>query len=965
MWRRPLAWLLASLIAAPGAALAGAPTPPDPPPPNDGTARGLLVASRARSRAGQYDEAIDLAKQALAQWEKEIGPSAPGLVDPLDHLASLLAIKGDDDGAQRLRLRAMAILEAEHGADDPQLVADLLALARLYHAHGDDRRAEPLLTRAVAIAEGAWKDRPQLLTEPLRAAAAFYQDQGDDERAEPLLVRQLALAEAYTEPDHIFTTTPMISLGAFYRRRGDLARARPLLEKANAIFTADPYWRDHFHEVYLRSFVELGALYADAGEDERAAPLLEKALDLSERSMGPESPVAARCQNDLGALRLQQGDPARALPLLQKALAAREKVLGKGSLEVAETLGHLGDLHQDTGDRAAAVGARRRAATIRDYHAQLVLAGGSEQRRRLYMATVQADTAAVVSLHTRAAPASAEAAELALLTILRRKGRVLDAMADSFAALRLHVTPAARALLDELAAIDLQLSARISRGPGETPAPVHAARIEDLDRRREEIEARVAEESASFRAEQRPISLDQVRSAIPEGEALIELSRAPTYLGAAHRRPAERWGEARYVAYVLRRDGPVRWADLGPARAIDDRAETLRRALADPTSDPRPAARALDLAVMQPLRAILGGTTRLLLSPDGALSLVPFGALADEAGHYRIERLSFTYLTSGRDLVWLQAASRPRQGPVVMANPAFGDLDEVAAGSSSGRGVRSVDLSNAFFRPLPGTAREGVAVSSAIAGAALWMGEQATEAALKGAHAPSILHVATHGFFLPDEAAARAEGAAPPAITTAPPRENPLLRAGLALAGANARKSGTDDDGVLTALEASALDLDGTELVVLSACETGLGKAIASEGVFGLRRALRMAGAKALVMSLWRVDDAATYALMVAYYERLLAGGGRSAALREAALGLLADKRTSHPFYWAGFIASGAEGPIPGDGFLPKVPPGPRGCACRSGGGAGGGHGVSGAALFALCFGAAVVRRRRRAGQSR
>lgn len=153
--------------------------------------------------------------------------------------------------------------------------------------------------------------------------------------------------------------------------------------------------------------------------------------------------------------------------------------------------------------------------------------------------------------------------------------------------------------------------------------------------------------------------------------------------------------------------------------------------------------------------------------------------------------------------------------------------------------------------------------------------------------------------------------------TTTAPRppnfwvENPLLRSGLALAGANQRRSG-QEDGILTALEAAGLDLWGTKLVVLSACETGVGAIQKEEGVYGLRRALVMAGAESQVMSLWKVADEATRDLMIAYYKRLVTGQGRAEALRQVQLEMLRSETRTHPFYWASFIPSGAWEPIEG-----------------------------------------------------
>src|SRR5262249_38255254 len=193
------------------------------------------------------------------------------------------------------------------------------------------------------------------------------------------------------------------------------------------------------------------------------------------------------------------------------------------------------------------------------------------------------------------------------------------------------------------------------------------------------------------------------------------------------------------------------------------------------------------------------------------------------------------------------------------------------------------------------------------------LGEQATETSLKQAVAPRILHIATHGFFLEDRPVgiegARGSSSMRDDKELRKPNvdvkiKNPLLRSGLALAGANLR-AGREDDGILTALEASGLNLWGTKLVVLSACDTGIGSVRTGEGVNGLRRALVLAGSETQVMSLWPVSDYVTQRLMKAYYARLKQGQGRGEALRGVKLEMLRQKGTEHPFYWASFIQSG------------------------------------------------------------
>lgn len=176
------------------------------------------------------------------------------------------------------------------------------------------------------------------------------------------------------------------------------------------------------------------------------------------------------------------------------------------------------------------------------------------------------------------------------------------------------------------------------------------------------------------------------------------------------------------------------------------------------------------------------------------------------------------------------------------------------------------------------------------------------------------MHIATHGFFLEDVEISSPSGSSRGLILESDfgiqpqpfvPVENPLLRSGIALAGANIRQSGTED-GIMTAEEIANLNLAGTKLVILSACETGVGKVNIGEGVYGLRRALSLAGSESQVTSLWKVDDSSTKDLMIDYYQRVLNNqDGRSEALRQTQLKMLEDSVEKHPHYWASFIPSG------------------------------------------------------------
>ncbi|TKB88155.1 MAG: CHAT domain-containing protein, partial [Nitrospira sp.] len=386
-----------------------------------------------------------------------------------------------------------------------------------------------------------------------------------------------------------------------------------------------------------------------------------------------------------------------------------------------------------------------------------------------------------------------------------------------------------------------------------------------------------------------------------------------------------RWGAPRYAVYLLKASGDPMLIDVGEAQAIETLIADLLEALRHPGGPLKVQvlAKELDRLLRQPLCLHLGSVEQLFVSPDGQLNLLPFAVLQDTQGRTLIEQYDLTYLTSGRDLLPSDTRTRRSEPAVVFADPDFGPLESAEAAVKV-PSHRSADFDRAGlrFKALQGTAQEADALRTLLKlpPGQVFTQQRATETALKQVHGPRILHLATHGFFLDDlsvdlNASARFargvgldEDLRPPIVRG----ENPLLRSGLALAGANQLRSGADD-GILTAQEVAGLDLQGTELAVLSACETGVGQVHTGEGVYGLRRALVLAGVRTQVASLWKVDDAATKDLMVAYYQHLRAGMGRSAALRAVQRAMMQDPTRAHAYYWAAFVVIGDASPLPGE----------------------------------------------------
>jgi CHAT domain-containing protein len=307
--------------------------------------------------------------------------------------------------------------------------------------------------------------------------------------------------------------------------------------------------------------------------------------------------------------------------------------------------------------------------------------------------------------------------------------------------------------------------------------------------------------------------------------------------------------------------------------------------------------------VLQPVAQRAGQVKRWLISPDGALWLVPWSALPADDNSYIVEKHALSYVVSGRDLLVPAASEKP--GPaLILANPDY-DLKPATTATGSERGSGGLARIGRV-PPLPGTAREAEKVAPLLQSYTrekpdVYLGKRALEAVFKSARRPRVVLLSTHGFFLDEPANDRGSKVL----------QNPLLRCGLLLAGCNQRDrlpSG-EEDGVLTGLEIAGSDLRGCELVVLSACETGLGAVRNGEGVSGLRQSFQLAGARSVVATLWQIPDEETVPLMTAFFDGLTRGLDRSDALREAQLKLLQNRRknggSGHPFFWAAFTLTG------------------------------------------------------------
>ncbi len=861
----------------------------------------------------RLDELEAFYQRMLTMTKKLDGEQSQAYATQLTMYATVLNQRNEYSSAQRIYEQVLKLSESlAPSKDDSSLLGPIQSLAALYWQTNQKPKAIALYDRAIAISTNDPKSTVMIKASTLWSVASMYHYGGRDDLAGPLTKRVI---EMYTKeiarlekdaPDDYQIPAMLGQLGFQYRQQNDLVNADLTLTRAVAIGVKKQGfsgWESTLAEVKRAQ-----------GKPKEALALLEAA----QAALTKLSPQSATVYNTLIADVLRElGEFARAETLLTAYRANLEKTFGKkhpiyGMVLLSTAYVYMGSGKLDKAEQLLTEGLE-----IAEKDLTLMLKTGTEADHAVYFQKngYQLDTA--INFHYQYAPKSASAGRLGLTTLLRRKGRVLDAAAASLATIRSKLSADDKQLLDDLASARAKLSKLTVAGPSATGDADYAKEVTVLEDQISKLELAVGKKSAAYRVVSQPIELPAIQKVIPKDARLVEVVNFQPGDPKQAFKLNPILPPRRYAAYVLGAKGDPVLVDLGPAAAIDLAVEKFRKAVSDPDNDRAgELGHALYELTMSKVIPALGGSTNILIAPDGTLNVVPFSALVDDKKEFLIKRFTFTYLTSGRDLLRLNVKTKAQGGGVIFADPSFDATGAAAPGGAPGgtRGRRSADLASLSWQPLPGTGQEADAVMKTMKGLQVYRGVQATESTVKAVHGPKILHLATHGFFLTDDAppaaangdASRAAAPAPGATET---YENPLLRSGVVFAGANKLSSG-DEDGILTAMEASGLDLWGTKLVVLSACETGVGKVTNGEGVYGLRRALVIAGAESLVMTLWQVDDLATKDLMAGYYTRLQAGKSRSSALRDVQLEIGARDKYAHPYYWASFLPAGANSPI-------------------------------------------------------
>jgi tetratricopeptide (TPR) repeat protein/CHAT domain-containing protein len=891
---------------------------------------------------GEYAEAERLLQRGLEIREAKLGKGHLAVASSLNNLANLYQEMGEYAKAEQLYQRSLEIREAELGRNHPEVAAVLNNLGRLYGTIGLASKAEPLYQRSLEIFEKLGTDHANVASS-LSNLAILYGEMGQYTKAELRFRRCLAIQGAKPGKDHPTVANSLNNLANVYSVTGQFAKAELLYRRSLKIKEAK-LGKDHPN--VASSLNNLGQVYEKMGLADNAEPLYRRSLEVFEAKLGKDHPDVASSLWHLAHLYSYLGNYAKAEPLCRRSLEIRETKLGENHPAVAKSLNSLAIMYMASGRGEAALALQERCMQVDQVNLRSVFGFTAEPAMSAYLGTVNEHLEIFVSM----VAVRRGTAKTALTWTLRRKAAILDTLCRFRETLR---------LLDE----DKSVARRVMRlrwvrqrlsdmalkpAHGVDPAKLQqdmAFLRQEADQLEGQLNREFTDRHLVQLGDSDEVDADHVQGRISADAALIEVVRVRGVNEC-------RWTPAHYFAFVLTAGNePPRLIDLGPAEAIDQAVRKMRehvermprelRVADDKTleTDFRAVAAELYRLVFAPLRPALGQAKLVYLAADGELNRVAFELLPDPDGHYLVESMQFAYLSSGRDL--LRPAAKAADGTVVFAGPSY-DLKAadrqakakhlpVVATNPAALVIRNApepDVRGQRFRALPGALSEAEDVRRALHDSPFgpvqtYIGPDALEEVFKAMRPPRVLHIATHGFFLPDpkEDSKGPDGPGLMGSTFAEASglgrlrrtRNPLLRSGIVLAGANSlldeAPTADVEDGWVTAEEIALMDLHGTELVVLSACESGLGDIKTGEGVYGLRRAFIYAGARTLVTSLFKVPDEQTRQMMRSFYAGLKAGKGKLAALHDAQLEMIRQRRqehgAAHPFFWASFVLVG------------------------------------------------------------
>ncbi len=930
---------------------------------------GVLLTNR-----GDPDEALPVLFEALRLRRKVLGTQHSQTLLAMQAYAEALVKLHKYDDADQVMREAVALSEQARGFGNRQHATLLSGLASISFDAGEMASARGFYEQCLNAYRQALGEEHSTTAIAYQNLGATLHRMGDWIAARRCHERSAEIRQKVLGYAHPHTSDSYYNLGLIAHQLGDTASARLNFEMAYKIrrkvygeqnietskalaglarvqvdeaeYTAAKSAYQQVlktrtallgkeHVVTASVLEDLANLHGDLGEPDEALPYAQQAVAICQKVLPENHPTISRSMATLCDALQDAGRAEESLRYAQQSLAMRQRDAIQGPYtsaayqRLARVLAVLERWHQ-------AAEAMEQARQIDHVYRAKFLPTLSETEQLQYLVTVERSLRVGLSLALHQ-PTDKTILETTAHWLVNGKAIGLEAMTR----VNRLTSPAGVAKLQQLREVRSEL-ARLSAmtgaqaGQAELASQMSAAQIQEFKLIRA-LGILAGEEVA-----QEPrISLQRLRQAIPPGAAFVDISQMRQY-NYAGRTPTESWGEEQYVAWLIpaASEGEIQFVQLGDAKEIDRLVRAAREAIQlaptivpdqgelDAEQQAREKLQALAQRVFAPLHPHVKSANHLILSPDGLLWLAPWAAMPLESGEYLVEKYQIQYVNSGRDLVRSTPEQEVPAAAVVFADPQY---DVEGATNQDPETTRTTSSSEDFeikrlprVQRLPATAAEAQAIRPSLdqfTGQAtlLHMREEATEAAFHAVQRPRVLVLSTHGFFFPDQVsdpyAISTEIAQPRAALTTEGKqfESPLLRCGLLLAGCNRRggQIASTNDGVLTGMEIVGADLRGTELVVLSACETGIGAIRNGEGVAGLRQAFQLAGAQSTAATLWQIPDVETALLMNEFFKNLVAGQLKAEALQQAQVTRIRARRersgAAHPFYWAAFTLTGSE----------------------------------------------------------
>lgn len=892
----------------------------------------------------EYDKAEALYLEAIANYKVSLGDQHPDYATAVQHLGQLYESQARYTQAEALYLNAINIRKFAIGSFHPNYASSLFSLGRLYRKTGDYEKSKAYFEEALNIYEKSYGQLHPSYTNATGEMGVLMQSMGQYTLAEAYLTQSINLRRNIYGNQHQQVAEAQNNLASLYRVMGNFEKAERNYLQAEKIYEKTLGGNNPDYATVLNN---LGDFYVAVMEFNKSRDCYQRALEIFEQVFGTQHPLYANTLNNLASLDRKTGNFKEAEQRYKQTLLVDEQTVGKNHPAYAISLNNLAILYVATRNYQKAEplykeSIRIKQATLGANHP--AYAKSVNNLALMYMTQEAFDLAEPLFLEAISNqlrqvntifPALNEKEREAFYNTLRSDMERFN----TFAVLRSLDNPdiigamfnnqlTTKALLfnasdkmrnNILGSNDEQLINDFAhwRDLREKLARLYQLPKVDLDKKQQDMhrleeEVGILEKSLSQRSEvfakendRRQYTWEDVRDRLGEGEAAIEVVRfrrykidpegkskitkdvnVPEFLNYGFT------DEVLYAALIVDKSTTEypKLVLLENGKDLESRYLAYYKNAIHYVVNDKNSFQYYWSKINEQLSPEV---TTVYLSPDGVYNKISLNALRiPDSEDYLIDRWSVIPITSLRDLVE-QKPETPSSGPVVLiGNPDYlWEGVEPAATSVPGEVAEYLD-------PLPGTEDEVESISG-LMDADSWSpevltGMEAREGTLKQIKNPRVLHIATHGYFSKEVVQNSVN--------------NELLNSGLMLAGAsnalyyrrNQLTFDAEEDGILTAYEAMNLDLDRTELVVLSACETGLGTVKNGEGVYGLQRAFKVAGAESIILSLWRVDDLTTQKLLYYFYQEWLKHQDKQKAFKKAQIKL--REEYIYPYYWAAFI---------------------------------------------------------------